>query len=229
MPTYLVHGFRWPRSLIRIHIILQNLEDAAAEWLIAPATTKTMLQNFTTLYPHLMSTLPSLRFVEQYDPLDENIKSQPFAYVCDIVHEVKLGIDVEEVRGKGVDNEAWGSLIELRDQLAPGEKVGWFVVVCGDTERWVPPAPSDYLNGNDSSTGSGHSRHSGSENGTIRNSGEQDSQTTKSSKGFKKWFGSGGLRKTRSFKDLRATFSPPSTRDGAAPPMPPLPKSRAGP
>lgn len=34
MPTYLMHGFRWSRPLIRIHIILQNLDDAAAEWVV---------------------------------------------------------------------------------------------------------------------------------------------------------------------------------------------------
>jgi hypothetical protein len=34
MPTYLIHGFRWPRNQIRIHVILQNIDDAAPEWLI---------------------------------------------------------------------------------------------------------------------------------------------------------------------------------------------------
>jgi hypothetical protein len=139
MPTYLLHGFRWPRPLIRIHIILQNLEDAAAEWLIAPATTDTMLENFKKLHPDLMVHLPNLRFVEQYDPSDETAKSQPYAYVADVVHEVQLSVDIDEVRGRGVSNDAWGALVELRDKLAPGEKVSWFVVVCGDTERWAPP------------------------------------------------------------------------------------------
>lgn len=141
MPTYLLHGFRWPRPLIRIHIILQNLDDAAAEWLMAPPTTSALLLNFRQLYPHLMSSLSHLRFIEQYDPLDEtsDSKSQPFAYVADVVQEVKLGVDVDEVRGRGVGNEAWAALMELRDCVAPGEKVAWFVVVCGDTERWVPP------------------------------------------------------------------------------------------
>ena len=139
MPAYLLHGFRWPRPLIRIHIILQNLDDAAAEWLMAPATASTLHANFESLYPDLMPSLPSLRFIEQYDPSDDTTKSQPFAYVCDQVHEVSLGVDVDEVRGKGVANEAWGALVELRDKIAPGEKVAWFVVVNGDIERWAPP------------------------------------------------------------------------------------------
>lgn len=141
MPVYLCHGFRWPRPLIRIHIILQNLDDAAAEWLIAPDTTATLTKNFNDLFPDAMEHLPQLRFLEQYDPEDisANAASQPYAYVADVVEEVKLGIDVDEVRSRGVGNEQWAALLELRDKLAPEEKVAWYVVVCGDEERWAPP------------------------------------------------------------------------------------------
>ena len=72
MPTYLVHGFRWPRNLVRIHIILKNLDDAAAEWLVAPRTTLALLKNFKELYPECMQYLGKLRFVEQYDPSDSH-------------------------------------------------------------------------------------------------------------------------------------------------------------
>lgn len=140
MPVYLLHGFRWPRPLIRIHIILQNLDDAAAEWLVAPDTTACLLDNFDELHPEIMANLPNLRFIEQYDPDDisPGAGSQPYAYIADIVHQVKLGLDIDEVRGKGVSNDQWGSILELRDKLAPEEKVGWFVVNCGDEERWAP-------------------------------------------------------------------------------------------
>lgn len=82
-----------------------------------------------------------LRFIEQYDANDmsSNAASQPYAYVADIVEEIKLGIDVEDVRGKGVNNDQWTAMMELRDKLAPEGKVGWYVVVCGDEERWAPP------------------------------------------------------------------------------------------
>lgn len=141
MPVYLLHGFRWPRPLIRIHIILQNLDDAAAEWLVAPQTTLTMLKNFNELYPDSMEHLNNLRFVEQYDPDDTTpgAGSQPYAYVADVCEEVKLGVDIDEVRGKGVPNDQWAAMMELRDKLAPEEKVAWYVVVCGDEERWAPP------------------------------------------------------------------------------------------
>ncbi|KAF2234167.1 hypothetical protein EV356DRAFT_428115, partial [Viridothelium virens] len=140
MPVYLLHGFRWPRPLVRIHIILQNLDDAAAEWLIAPPTTQALLRNFKDLYPEVMESLPSLRFYEQYDPNDvsESGKSQPYAYVADIAEEIKLGAEVDAIRGRGVSNEQWAGLMELRDKLAPDEKVSWYIVVCGDEERWAP-------------------------------------------------------------------------------------------
>jgi hypothetical protein len=108
---------------------------------MAPDTGRALVENFKTLHPDTMKHLPDLRFIEQYDPTDESsdAKSQPFAYVADVVHEVHLGVEIDEIRGKGVSNEAWGAIVDLRDAIAPGEKVAWFVVVCGDTERWVPP------------------------------------------------------------------------------------------
>ena len=58
MPTYLIHGFRWNRASIRIHIILQNLEDAAAEWIIAPATSITLLNSFYSMFDFLPPSNP---------------------------------------------------------------------------------------------------------------------------------------------------------------------------
>jgi hypothetical protein len=58
MPTYIVHGFRWPRAAIRIHIILFDLEDAAAEWIVAPASAITILNSFYTLYDFLPPSQP---------------------------------------------------------------------------------------------------------------------------------------------------------------------------
>jgi hypothetical protein len=58
MPTYLLHGFRWHRPSIRIHIILNDLEDAAAEWIVAPATSISILNSFYTLYDFLPPSYP---------------------------------------------------------------------------------------------------------------------------------------------------------------------------
>lgn len=85
-----------------------------------------------------MSALPHLRFIEQHDPFDLHTKSQPYAYVADVVHEVKLSTDIDDIRGRGVSNDQWAALVDLRDQLCKDQKVAWYVVVCGDEERWAP-------------------------------------------------------------------------------------------
>jgi hypothetical protein len=189
----LVHGFRWPRVAIRIHIILENLEDCAAEWLMAPATIEQLTQNFHKLFPEQLAHLPSLRFIEQYDPDDEYTKDQPYAYVCDQVTEIKLGVDIDEVRGVGLQSDAWSALTELRDKVAPGEKVGWFVVVNGDVERWAPPLSDDEddeeteteltVNGNGVEE---NPASPASQRSSVARSDEDDTGKTK---GLKKWFG----------------------------------------
>ncbi|KAF2001396.1 hypothetical protein P154DRAFT_169000 [Amniculicola lignicola CBS 123094] len=196
MPTWLVHGFRWPRPLVRIHIILNNIDDAAAEWLMGPATSASLIENLQTLYPDIMANLSSLRFIEQYDPDDLVSKDQPYAYVCDQIHEVQLGVDVDEVRGKGVANEAWAALAELRDKVAPGEKVAWFVVVNGDVERWVPPLEEDGSVSQSSPVSSNAGR--------VEESSGSD-KTERQPRGFKKWFGK--ARRSKSSKDLRSEMS----------------------
>lgn len=56
-----------------------------------------------------------------------------------------MGVDVDEIRGKGVPNDQWAAIMELRDQLAPEEKVAWYIVVCGDEERWAPRASEEQV------------------------------------------------------------------------------------
>ncbi|KAK4991906.1 hypothetical protein LTR66_002128 [Elasticomyces elasticus] len=217
MPVYLLHGFRWPRPLIRIHIILQNLDDAAAEWLVAPATTAALLRNFHSLHPETLQDLPSLRFIEQYDPNDTsaNAASQPYAYVADVVEEIRLGVDVDEVRGRGVGNEQWSAMMELRDRLAPEEKVAWYVVICGDEERWAPPTMGLLQGGAHNGTG-----HRVSEAGS-RYSAETESRRGPSleehPKGLKKWFG--GKKSRQSIQDTQRSESSNSGVSSSAPAM----------
>lgn len=261
MPTYLIHGFRWHRANIRIYIILNNVEEAASEWLMAPNTSNALLNSFYTQFDFLPPSTPgpielsspepspidplpapakssprtltkrdkrsmlslkssrslgktpsngpntssnsgpetshsrpasgvgnsngkapqkkepekSLRFnqwsvvklVEQYDPDDMFTKSQPWAYVSDYMVEVGLGVSIAEEIDKykkwlaekelvppcGVNeselkmspreirkrNQRAGWFDKLKENLEKGEEMGWYVVVCGDEERWVPP------------------------------------------------------------------------------------------
>jgi hypothetical protein len=195
MPTWIVHGFRWPRAQIRIHVILQNLDDAAPEWLMAPATTACLTKNFHDQWPEQMAQLPDLAFIEQYDPEDLTVKDQPYAYVCDIVREVKLGVDVEDIRGAGLGEDQWAAIAELRDKVAPGEKLGWFVVVNGDVERWAPPLEEedDDITPDASLFSPSSKRSSVGQSDTVRT---QDPERPTTSRSLKKWIG-GKLRKTK--------------------------------
>jgi hypothetical protein len=197
MPTWIVHGFRWPRAQIRIHIILQNLDDAAPEWLMAPATIACMTENFKKQWPEEMEQLPGLRFIEQYDPEDLTVKDQPYAYVCDQVHEIKLGVDFDELRGGGVAEEQWAAIAELRDKIAPGEKLGWFVVVNGDVERWVPSTDDEDENTETEATKSQLSPTSHrSSVGKVDDPLEQTPERPATGRSFKKWIG-GRLKKSK--------------------------------
>ncbi|KEF60371.1 uncharacterized protein A1O9_01931 [Exophiala aquamarina CBS 119918] len=48
-----------------------------------------------------------------------------------------LSMNVEEVisEGPGLTNRAWEALADLRDKIASGEKIGWWVVYNGDPQR----------------------------------------------------------------------------------------------
>jgi hypothetical protein len=197
MPTWIVHGFRWPRTQIRIHIILQNLDDAAPEWLMAPATAACLTESFKQQWPEQMKQLPGLRFIEQYDPDDLTVKDQPYAYVCDQVTEVKLGADVDELRGGGVKEDQWAAIAELRDKVAPGEKLGWFIVVNGDVERWAPPVDDDDEDTETEANQSTFGPNSGrSSFGKLQDLHTEEPLRPSTSRSFKNWVG-GKLRKSK--------------------------------
>ncbi|CAG8983276.1 hypothetical protein HYALB_00002713 [Hymenoscyphus albidus] len=74
MPTYLVHGFRWNRYAIRIHIIQNDLEDAASEWIVAPATSVELLNSFYSLYDFLPPSSPP---TGTYPPVESPKSDEP--------------------------------------------------------------------------------------------------------------------------------------------------------
>ncbi|KIX03201.1 uncharacterized protein Z518_06753 [Rhinocladiella mackenziei CBS 650.93] len=61
-------------------------------------------------------------------------KSAPFNSPAETT---ALSVNVEEViaDGPGLTNKAWEALADLRDKIAEGEKIGWWVVYNGDPER----------------------------------------------------------------------------------------------
>lgn len=154
MPVYLLYGFRWPRAGftgIRVYIVLNNLENATAEYLQQPLTSELLLGAFRkTEGDAIVNKLPGLRFIEQYDPQDTTSNtavSQPFAYVAARVIEIPnptapgsgLGWNAEDLtKESGLSEEALGALTKIRDDLAAGERIGWWIVYNGDPERYFP-------------------------------------------------------------------------------------------
>jgi hypothetical protein len=159
MPVYMLHGFRWPRAGftgIRVYIVLHNLEEAAAEYIQQPLTTSLIMDSFNKTNPDLLPRLPELQFIEQYDPADETsgTVSQDYAYVGARVLTIPDGGDgataqggqnIEDVveQGSGLTEDQTAALETLRDRLAPGEKIGWYLVYNGDPERWFPESESE--------------------------------------------------------------------------------------
>ncbi|KAJ5725443.1 uncharacterized protein N7483_006800 [Penicillium malachiteum] len=157
MPVYMVHGFRWPRAGftgIRVYVVLHNLEEAAAEYIQQPLTTELINESFQKTQPDLVSRLPELRFIEQYDPYDEssNTVSQEHAYVASRVLTIPedgssedSGLNIQDCveQGSGLTQDQEEALEELRNRLAPEEKIGWFMVYNGDPERYYPPSDDD--------------------------------------------------------------------------------------
>ena len=153
MPVYMLYGFRWPRAGftgIRVYIVLHNLEDATAEYIQQPLTTSLLLSSFQKTDPEIVSRLPSLRFIEQYDPEDtsEEAVSKPHAYVGAKVISIPEagGEPLPETSWKPedifqetpLDEESMQALTEFRDKYAAGERIGWWIVYNGDPERWFP-------------------------------------------------------------------------------------------
>ncbi|KAL8859628.1 MAG: hypothetical protein Q9178_004027 [Gyalolechia marmorata] len=134
MSVFLVHGFRWARNEIRVHVVLQEVDDAAPNNLMCGDSEEAMDENFRELYPGPMAHLPPLRFIEPLNPNTEKFKypSEPYAYVADVVVQSEDVIDVTEVMNKGIRAAQWDAMADLRDIIAKGEKIGWFVVHNGD-------------------------------------------------------------------------------------------------
>lgn len=179
---------------------------------MAPATVCSLTSNLRTLYPSIMTGLPSLRFIEQYDPSNLTSTDQPYAYVCDQVHEVSLSCNVEDVKGNGVGDASWNALAELRDKLAPGTEVGWFVVVNGDTVRAVP---GQHLTLDEMEKRMEGERERKSGASSISNIDQVDEQPKPASKGIKGWFSR--AKRAKSLKDIRGASKAGGASDPKSP------------
>ncbi|PNP52851.1 hypothetical protein THARTR1_06692 [Trichoderma harzianum] len=75
MPTYLCHGFRWTRRLIRIWVIMQDLDDAAPDWITGRTTSAVILERFATKFDYLPQRPPSQQQQQQQQP-EQNSEPQ---------------------------------------------------------------------------------------------------------------------------------------------------------
>lgn len=181
MPVYLLHGFKWPRvgkHGIIVYIIVRSLDDATADYLQNPRTTRSLIDSLELGNPDIMSRIPELHFIEQHDPDDLSTTaavSQPYAFTANKVVTIAddfngLSLDVSEImnEGTGLSESGMEAMEELRDKLAPGEKIGWYIVYNGDPERRYPGMSDDEM-------------ESGSEY-TEEGDGDNDTEMTEDSK-----------------------------------------------
>ncbi|KAI1470321.1 uncharacterized protein F4812DRAFT_260766 [Daldinia caldariorum] len=73
MPTYLCHGFRWHRVSIRYFVVIQNVDDAASEWIIARHTPLALLNQFYELFDFLP---PCRRPTRNLSPSPHHIRNE---------------------------------------------------------------------------------------------------------------------------------------------------------
>ncbi|KIX99944.1 uncharacterized protein Z520_04582 [Fonsecaea multimorphosa CBS 102226] len=62
-------------------------------------------------------------------------KSAPFNSPAYDTAALSVNLDEVVADGPGLTNKAWEALADLRDKIAEGEKIGWWVVYNGDPER----------------------------------------------------------------------------------------------
>lgn len=120
-----------------MHVVLQEVDDAAPNNLMSGESEEAMNENFCELYPGPMAKLPPLRFIEPLNANNEkfNYPSEPFAFVADAVVQSEDWIDVTHAMNKAhIPAAQWDAMADLRDLIAKGEKIGWFVVHNGDRE-----------------------------------------------------------------------------------------------
>ena len=104
--------------------------------------------------------------------------------------DTALSVNVEDVMasGPGTSPQAWEALADLRDQIASGEKIGWFVVYNGDPERKFDRDEDDSEDDDDTVDGNTTAKTTpGNENdlstATSRSSGKQTSLPVREQEG----------------------------------------------
>ena len=128
----------WRRTPIREFVILQDVNDAAPDYLMQATTPAAMKAALTKLHPNIMNRIPEIHFIEQHDPANENpdAVTQPYAFVADKVHEDPLHMNVRAVQENNpITAAAWDAFADLKEALSVKSEIGWYVVYNGDPKR----------------------------------------------------------------------------------------------
>lgn len=139
MPLYLIHGFKWDRISIIKHINYNHVSRASPSWIMPDRSSSALLASFRKLWPDIMTRLRHLYLFEEFDPSAEDQSLLDWAFVADEVVTLNaLSVDLNSLPATNLTNGAVkGTLEALRDKLAEGEKIQWFIVYNGDPDRGV--------------------------------------------------------------------------------------------
>lgn len=108
MPAYLCHGFRWQRADVRIHVIMNDLEEAAPDWIVGTTTASLILNNFADNF--------------DFVPVQEHAKLHPVKPIANgITHASPDAVDGttrDGVPDDAVLRHAW-SPVKLLEEYDP--------------------------------------------------------------------------------------------------------------
>lgn len=120
------------------YIIMNNVLDAAVNYTMTESSSAALIESLRAQHPDIMAQLPNIRLVEQ-GSLDDG--TQPYTYLCDTVVEHNLSIDLTG-RLQPSAGSQWNAMSDLIDVLAPGARLGWYVIHNDDPFRGGnPPVP----------------------------------------------------------------------------------------
>ena len=114
---------------------MNNVLDAAVNYTMTESSSAALIESIRAQHPDILAQLPNIRLVEQ-GSLDDG--TQPYAYMCDTVVEHDLSIDLTG-RLQPSAGSQWNAMSDLIDVLAPGARLGWYVVHNDDPFRGGNP------------------------------------------------------------------------------------------
>ena len=117
------------------YIIMNNVLDAAVNYTMTESSSAALIESLRAQHPDIMTQLPNVRLVEQ-GSLDDG--TQPYTYLCDTVVEHNLSIDLTG-RLQPSAGSQWNAMSDLIDVLAPGARLGWYVIHNDDPFRGGNP------------------------------------------------------------------------------------------